>query len=99
MNELQKAIRAINIENLDENDKKDLVKLFRVTENSGIRNQIALIFADLQYNEGVPYIIKKINDKKIFNYIGTLVYSLEDLDVKKYFLTFIRVICEHEYES
>jgi hypothetical protein len=98
-NELYQAIKKINIENLNEDDKEELIKIFEVTNNSHIRNQLALIFADLNYNKAVPYIIRKINDRKIFNYIGTLVYSLEGLDVKIYFLTFIRVICEHEYEA
>ena len=97
--ELNALIKAVNIKNLDEDDKEELLRLFIVTRNPLIRNRLALIFSDLQYNKAVRHIIKKINDKSLFNRNGTLIYSLENLEVKKYFLTFIRVICEHEYEA
>ena len=99
MNELNKAIEAITIENLNEEDKQDLLRIFMVTKNHGVRNRIAMIFADLQYQDAVPYIVKKINDHDLFDYIGTLVYSVGYLNCSKYFLTFIRVLSEHEYEA
>jgi HEAT repeat protein len=99
MNELNKAIEAINIESLNEEDKQDLLRIFMVTKNHGVRNKIAMVFADLQYQEAVPYIVKKINDPDLFNYVGTLVYSIGYLNCGKYFLTFIRVLSEHEYEA
>ncbi len=97
--ELNKALKGIKVENLTKNDKEELLRFFSATKDNTIRNCIALFFADLQYNEAVPYIIKKINDKSLFNYTGTLIYALGNLDSQKYFLTFIKVICEHEYES
>lgn len=98
-NELFKAIKAIDINNLNKEDKEELLTIFKVTKSSLIRDRIALIFADLNYNEAVPYIIKKITKKSLINNNGTLIFSLEDFDVKKYFTTFIKVICEHDYEA
>jgi len=79
--ELYKAIEAIDIKNLTEDDKEELLSIFMVTKNALIRNHIALIFADLHYDKAVPYIIKKINEKSTFNNNGTLVHSLEEFDL------------------
>lgn len=43
--------------------------------------------------------IKKIIDKNLINNNGTLIFSLEDLDTKKYFITFIKILCEQDYEA
>jgi hypothetical protein len=96
--ELYKAIKAIEIKNLTEDDKEELLRIFMVTTNDLIRNHIALIFSDLHYEKAVPYILKKIKEKSVSHNNGTLVYSLEAFDVKKYFIPLIKIICEHEYE-
>jgi hypothetical protein len=96
--ELYKAIKAIDIKNLNDYDKEELLRIFMVTKNDLIRNHIAFIFADLHYNKAVPYIIKKISDKSTAHNNGSLVYSLQDMDVQKYFIEFIKIICEQEYE-
>jgi hypothetical protein len=97
--ELYKAIKAIDIKNLTEDDKEELLRIFMGTKNVLIRNHIALIFADLHYDKAVPYIIKKINEKSTFNNNGTLVFSLREFDLKKYFIPLIKIICEQEYEA
>lgn len=96
--ELYKSIKALDIKNLNEDDKEELLRIFMVTKNDLIRNQIAFIFSDLHYDTAVPYIIKKINDKSTIQNNGSLVHSLEDFDLKKYFIPLIKIICEHEYE-
>lgn len=98
-NELSNAINSININSLDEEDKDDLLRIFMTTENAGVRNRIAMIFGELRYERAVPHMVKKINDPAIMNATGTLLYALDRLNAKKYFLTFIRVLSEHEYES
>ncbi len=98
-NELSNAINSINIDNLDEEDKADLLRIFMATENAGVRNRIAMQFADLRYQKAVPYVVEKINDPAIRHCTGTLLYALDSLDAAPYFLTFIRVLSEHEYES
>jgi hypothetical protein len=96
--ELYKSIKAIDIKNLTEDDKEELLRIFMVTKNDLIRNQIAFIFSDLHYDNAIPYIIKKINEKGILHNNGSLVHALEELDLKKYFIPLIKIICEHEYE-
>lgn len=97
--ELYRHIKAIDIGKIKEDDKEELLKIFMVTKNPLIRNHIAMIFSDLKYDKSAPFIIKKIMDKDTINDNGTLVYSLENLDCKKYFLSIIEIICKMEYEA
>jgi hypothetical protein len=96
--ELYKALKGINVENLNEEDKEELLRFFVVVKNNVIRNQIALIFSDTKFNKAIPFIIDKINDKNLRHYNGSLVYALENLDVKDYFIEFIKMVCELDYE-
>lgn len=96
--ELYRCFKGINIENIKEDDKEELLKIFRVTENSLIRNHIAMIFSDLEYHKAVPYIIKKVMNENVEDN-GTLIYSLQNLDCKGFFLSFIKMICKMDYEG
>ncbi|WP_462266983.1 hypothetical protein [Mucilaginibacter sp.] len=98
-NELAKAISAIKAENLTNQDKEILLFLFNKTDNIAIANSIALIFADAKFQAAIPSVIKKIFDKNFYNYNGTLIYSLQDFDTKKYFIKFIKILCEQGYEA
>ncbi len=97
--ELYRVIKLIDAKKLTSDDKEDLLKLFMATNNSLIRNYIAFIFSDIQYDKAVPYIIKKINEKSTFNNNGSLVFALENFNLKKYFIPLIKVICEQEFEA
>jgi len=98
MAELYRALKGINAENLTDEDKEELLRFFVVTKNHVIRNRIALIFSDTKYNKAIPFIIKKINDPNLFYNNGSLVYALENLEVKDYFIEFVKIVCEMEYE-
>lgn len=97
--ELFKAIKQVEAANLNESDKNDLLHVFNNTTNAAIRDQIALIFAKVRYNKAIFSIINKINDKALFNHTGTLVYSLQELDIKNYFIDLIKIMVEQAYES
>ena len=97
--ELYKAITTIDITKLDDDDKLELLRIFMLTKNPLIYNHIAFIFSDLHYNKAIPYIIRKINHKSTFNDRGSLVFALDNLNSKKYFISFIKIICEQGYES
>ena len=97
--ELYKAIKAIDIENLDESDILELLRLFIITQNVLIRDHIAFIFSDLRFNEAVPFIIDRINERGAFNNNGSLVYALDNLDTEKYFISIVKIICNHEFEA
>ena len=98
-NELHKALKGIDINKLSEDDKLELLTIFRNTKSSLIRNQIAFMFSDMQYGYAIPYIIKKINQKKLYNKNGSLVHALSDMDTKNYLIEFIRIICDQDYEA
>ena len=95
---LYRALKGINAETLSEEDKEELLRFFVVTKNHGIRNQIAFIFSDIKYNSAIPFIIEKINDEKLSHHNGSLVFALENLDVKDYFIEFVKMVCDMEYE-
>lgn len=96
--ELYKALKGLDIGKLSEEDKEELLRFFLVTKNDLIRNQIAFIFSDTKYNAAIPFILEKINDNSISHNIGSLVYALETMDVANYFMEFIKIICEKDYE-
>jgi len=88
----------MNLENLVTDDKEELLRFFKVTKNSLIRNRIALIFSDVNFSEAVPFIFEKIDDKSN-NDKGTLVFALRNLISPEYFLLLIEIICKYEYEA
>ncbi|PSL30915.1 hypothetical protein [Chitinophaga ginsengisoli] len=96
--ELYHALKGINAENLSEENKEELLRFFVVAEDHTIRNQIAFILSDVKYNRAIPFIIEKINDKKLAHHNGSLVYALENLDVKDSFIEVVNMVCEMEYE-
>ena len=53
----------------------------------------------MRFNRAIPYIIEKINDPKLYNNNGSLVYALGEMDSISYFLDIIRMICEQDYEA
>jgi len=97
--EFYKVLKSIDNEALSEDDKDELLKLFMVTNNSLIRDHIAMIFSDVHYNKAVPYILRKIKDKRTYGNNGTLVAALRNLDANKYFNEFVNIICEQDYEA
>ena len=97
--EFYNVIRAINPNNLDDKDKEELLKIFMVTENILIRDQISFIFSDVHYNIAIPFILKKILNESNYNNNGSLVFALDNLDAKKYFFSFIKIICVQGYEA
>lgn len=98
-NELVKAIKNLKPEHLNAADKEELLRIFNVVKSPNLRNLIALVFSDLKYQEAVPALIAKITDQKLFNNTGTLIFALYELEVKAYFTTMIKVVCEQEYEA
>lgn len=98
MTELYRALKGINAENLTDEDKEELLRFFVVAKDNAIRNQIAFIFSDIKYNKAISFIIEKINDKNLSHNNGSLVYALENLEVKDYFIEFVKMVCEMEYE-
>ena len=97
--EFYRVIKSIDNGALSDEDKSELLKLFMVTNNSLIRDHIAMIFSDTRYNKAVPHLLKKIKDKSSYGNNGTLVAALRELDASKYFSAFVEVICTQDYEA
>lgn len=97
--ELYKALNSIDVQNLNDEDKDELLRIFNICKNVLIRNHLALIFSDLSYTKAVPSILKKINERSSYNNNGTLVFSLENLATEKHFISFVKIICKQEYEA
>ena len=97
--EFYKAIKAINIKDLTAEDKEELLNVFASTNNHAVRNHLALVFSDLHYNEAIPSMIKKTGEQKLYNRNGTIVFALGEMETQKYFMNFIKVICEQAYEA
>lgn len=97
--ELYRCIKSLKIGDLVDDDLEELLLIFSVTKNPLIRNHIALIFSDLKFNKALPFIIDKIKDISTMDDRGTLIYALQALDSKDYFLEYVKIICEMDYES
>lgn len=97
--ELLRALDEIIPEKLLECDKEELLGFFIISKNLLVLNKLALLFSDSRYHQAVPAIIKKIFDKDLENYTGTLIYSLEDLNSADYLPKIIRMLSFDSYES
>jgi hypothetical protein len=53
--ELYKALKGINVENLNEEGKEELLRFFIVAKTDVIRNEIAFIFSDTKFNKAIPF--------------------------------------------
>jgi hypothetical protein len=97
--ELYRVLKEIDEKKLSNDDMEELLGIFMITKNELIRNHLSFIFADLQYDKAVPYIITKINEASVSHNNGSLVYSLSSFDMKEYFIDLIKIICTQEYEA
>ena len=98
-NELYSCFKRIKVDKLDEVDKIELLNIFLVTKEPRIRNHIAFIFSDVGYDDAIPQVLKKIQEKSLFNKNGSLVYSLKNLKTQDYFFEFVKLVCTQAYEA
>lgn len=97
--ELFKAIKTLDPKRLTDNEKIALLKLFELTDDTGIRNHLAIIFLDAGYIEAAPIIRDKIFDPGLYNRNGTLVFALSQFDPLTYYLDLVKVLCTMGYEA
>lgn len=76
-----------------------LLNILESTENHNIRNAIALALGDLQEQQAVQILIKKILDSKNRDYNGTLIYALKSLNIESVFTDLVNFMRESNYES
>ena len=98
-NSLYEAISSINIDQIDDSDKTELLQIFLHTNSSLIRNQIALMFSEMNYDYAIPSILEKITEKELYNANGTLVFALQTMNTLPHFTKIVKIICEQDYET
>jgi len=91
------TIKSIEELSLEDADLEELLIFFKNTKSALIRDRLALIFSDIKYHTAVSTIMKAVKIHKENS--GTLIFALEGLDSKKYFLDFINIICTYNYEA
>jgi hypothetical protein len=67
-------------------------------KNIRLKNALALSLGDLGANEAVPLLMELIKDPENKSKRGSFVYALQNLDCKEYFIDFVEMICDGNYE-
>ena len=75
-----------------------LIEYLQRTENSLLRNSIALTLSDIGNEEVVQPLIDVINDPKTLGFRGTLLYALEPFDCSAHLETLIYHLINGNFE-
>jgi len=76
-------------------DAKPLLKELLYSTNQWIRDAAAISLGDLKANEVVPEIMDLINNPNNKDNNGSLIYALQNLEIKDFFLDFIKLLSSH----
>lgn len=76
-------------------DAKPLLKELLYSTNQWVRDAAAICLGDLKANEVVPEIMDLINNPNNKENNDSLIYALRNLDVKDFFLDFIKLLSSH----
>lgn len=76
-------------------DAKPLLKELLYITNQWVRDAAAISLGDLKANEVVPEIMDLINNPNNKENNGSLIYALRKLEVKDFFLDFIKLLTSH----
>jgi hypothetical protein len=76
-----------------------LVPILAQTENTEIRDKIALTIRDWKIKEAVPILFELIKKPSLHNQRGTLLYALQVFDCKEYIFELVGVIGTGNYEA
>lgn len=76
-------------------DAKPLLKELLYSTNQWVRDAAAISLGDLKANEVVPEIMDLINNPNNKENNGSLIYALRNLEVKDFFLDFIKLLTSH----
>lgn len=63
--------------------EENLISELKNTNNSCIRNSIALVLSDLKCDKSINTIISLINNPEYYNCRGTLIYALHELNCQE----------------
>ena len=74
------------------------IQELEITSNNEYRNTIAIVLSDLYCDKAIDSLIKLINNPKMINCRGTLIYALENLNVANRLDSFIELLVCGNYE-
>ena len=77
---------------------EEFIQILETTTENGCRNTIAIVLGDLHCNKAIDSLFRLINDPKLVNCRGTLVYALENLNVADRLDSFIELLISGNYE-
>lgn len=107
--DLEQAIHHNDIDEVEEilavivhTDKKDavpnLITYLRNTENSIIRNALAIALSDMRDERAIEPIVELLEDPKTLGNRGTLLYALEPFDCTSHLETLVRQFLTGNFE-
>ena len=76
--------------------KDQLIDIFNITKDAGIRDKIALFFSDLYDEDLVPVLIKKIDEIRYSKHITTLIYACSGYDCAEWIVFFVGLAIEFD---
>lgn len=74
-------LTKINLKCISENNLSDLIAVLETTDDSILRNQIALLLSDIGCDRAVPSLLSLISKEELKNKRGTLIYCLANLSL------------------
>lgn len=92
----QKELKSIDVSSLSRDGQKELIDIFESTANPKIEHVISLIFADLNDENILPVLIRKIEKIKYSNYTDTIIYACSEYDCYVYIVFFVDLVIELE---
>ena len=95
--EVERAIRNLG-ESSDQRAIPFLLDMLLKEHNDNLRNVIALSLGSLKADDAVPILIQLVKKPELKNKRGSLVYALQNLDCKNYFIDIVELICDGNYE-
>jgi len=84
---------------LDKEFTNELLRILKGTNDVALRNKISLVLADFKVEELPRHIMELLMDERTKGHRGTLVYSLTDYELGKYFSELINIILNDEFEA
>ena len=75
----EEILTKIKLESIDEDDLSDLITTLETTDDSILRNRIALLLSDIGCDMAVPTLLSLISKEELKNKRGTLIHCLANL--------------------
>lgn len=94
------AVRQVTVFDLSKNKEyiPVLIKYLDTTENSALRNAIAIALSDIGCVEAIEHILALLKDPKTCGDRGTLLYALQEFDISCQIATIVDFLFDDGFE-